>query len=58
MKTVVYKNNSDTGLRGTSRGRLFVDKKVFFNRKKVKDLLEELKSLEVVKVDQPSINQK
>jgi hypothetical protein len=33
----------DTGLRGTTEGRLYVDKSVFYNRKEVRDTIQKLK---------------
>ena len=33
----------DTGLRGTTEGRLYVDKSVFYNRKEVRDAIRKLK---------------
>jgi len=39
----------DTGLRGTVEGRLYVDKKVFYNRKEVRAAIESLKNSDVIK---------
>ena len=39
----------DTGLRGTIEGRLYVDKKVFYNRKEVRDAIANLKKSVVIK---------
>ena len=39
----------DTGLRGTIEGRLYVDKKVFYNRKEVREAIESVKNSEVIK---------
>jgi len=36
-------NGEDTGLRGTFSGRLYVDKAVFYRRKKVRETIEKLK---------------
>lgn len=42
-------NPKDTGLRGTIEGRLYVDKKVFYNRKEVRDAIENLKKSTLIK---------
>ena len=42
-------NPKDTGLRGTIEGRLYVDKKVFYNRKEVREAIENLKKSVVIK---------
>lgn len=39
----------DTGLRGTTEGRLYVDKKVFYNRKEVREAIKSLKESVVIK---------
>ncbi len=41
-------NHKDTGLRGTSEGRLYVDKFVFYNRPEVRLALENLKKSPVI----------
>lgn len=41
----------DSGVRGTSSGRLYIDKKVFFKRDSVQKALESLKNSEVLKHD-------
>ena len=41
--------SKDTGLRGTVEGRLYVDKKVFYNRKEVRAAIENLKNSDVIK---------
>jgi len=42
-------NPKDTGLRGTIEGRLYVDKTVFYNRKEVRDAIENLKKSVTIK---------
>lgn len=42
---ILKPNKEDTGLRGTSEGKLYVDKKVFFQRPKVKAILKSLSKL-------------
>lgn len=42
-------NPKDTGLRGTTEGRLYVDKKVFYNRKEVRLAIANLKKSAVIK---------
>ena len=42
-------NPKDTGLRGTIEGRLYVDKKVFYNRKEVREAIANLKKSVVIK---------
>ena len=39
----------DTGLRGTFGGRLYVDKKVFYKRKEIQDIINEMKNSESIK---------
>jgi len=39
----------DTGLRGTAEGRLYVDKKVFYNRTEVREAIKNLKKSAVIK---------
>ena len=39
----------DTGLRGTSGGRLYVDKKVFFKRKDIQKIINEMKNSESIR---------
>lgn len=39
----------DTGLRGTVEGRLYVDKKVFYCRKEVREAIESVKNSEVIR---------
>lgn len=39
----------DTGLRGTTDGRLYVDKKVFYMREDVRAEIEKVKNSEVIK---------
>lgn len=41
-------NPKDTGLRGTAEGRLYVDKKVFYNRTEVRKAIENLKKSVVI----------
>lgn len=41
-------NPKDTGLRGTVEGRLYVDKKVFYNRTEVRDAIKNLKKSVVI----------
>jgi hypothetical protein len=42
-------NPKDTGLRGTTEGRLYVDKTVFYNRKEVREAIKSLKESVVIK---------
>lgn len=42
-------DSKDTGLRGTADGRLYVDKKVFYNRTEVREAIKNLKKSEVIK---------
>lgn len=42
-------NPKDTGLRGTTEGRLYVDKKVFYNRQEVRDAIADLKKSTIIK---------
>lgn len=39
----------DTGLRGTAEGRLYVDKKVFYNRTEVSEAIHRVKDSIVIK---------
>ncbi|WP_288954734.1 hypothetical protein [uncultured Polaribacter sp.] len=39
----------DTGLRGTFGGRLYVDKKVFYKRKDIQNIINEIKNSESIK---------
>jgi hypothetical protein len=41
--------SKDTGLRGTAEGRLYVDKKVFYNRTEVREAIKNLKKSTVIK---------
>lgn len=41
--------SKDTGLRGTSEGRLYVDKKVFYKRPEVIEAIRKLKESVVIK---------
>lgn len=43
-----YKEDKDKGLRGTSSGRLYVDKAVFYQRKDVQATIEKLKNSVVI----------
>ncbi|HEX8576310.1 MAG TPA: hypothetical protein VF677_08460 [Flavobacterium sp.] len=38
----------DTGLRGTVEGRLYVDKKVFYNRTEVREAINNIKKSVVI----------
>jgi len=38
----------DTGLRGTSAGRLYVDKRVFYKRPEVKEAIRQLKESVII----------
>lgn len=40
---------NDTGLRGKFNGELYVDKKIFFKRKDVRDVIKSLKDSIVLK---------
>lgn len=42
--------SKDTGLRGTAEGRLYVDKKVFYNRAEVREAIKNLKESTAIKV--------
>lgn len=42
-------NVKDTGLRGTVEGRLYVDKKVFYNRAEVREAIKNLKKSIAIK---------
>lgn len=48
----------DTGLRGTNGGRLYVDKKVFYNRPEVRNAIESLKKSATIKqqIDENRLN--
>ena len=39
----------DTGLRGTSGGRLYVDKKVFYKRKDIQNIIDSIRKSETIK---------
>jgi hypothetical protein len=39
----------DTGLRGTFAGRLYVDKKVFYKRKDIQDIINNMKNSKSIK---------
>lgn len=39
----------DKGVRGTSSGKLYIDKKVFFRRPDVKKIIEDIYNSDVVK---------
>ena len=39
----------DTGLRGTTEGRLYVDKTVFYKRQDVRDNIEVVKNSQIIK---------
>tara|TARA_B100001063_G_C16597112_1_gene468698 strand:- start:558 stop:782 length:225 start_codon:yes stop_codon:yes gene_type:complete len=48
MKKIIYKILGepiprDKGVRGTSSGKLYIDKKVFYKRKEVQDAVESMK---------------
>lgn len=45
------KKAKDSGVRGTSSGRLYIDKKVFFKRDSVQKALRSLRESEVLKRD-------
>lgn len=44
-----YSANKDKGLRGTTSGKLYVDKAVFYQRKDVQDAINKLKESVVIK---------
>lgn len=41
--------SKDTGLRGTAEGRLYVDKKVFYNRTEVREAIKKVKDSLVIR---------
>jgi hypothetical protein len=56
LKNLIYKIfgkptnlDFDTGLRGTTEGKLYVDKKVFYMREDVRAEIEKVKNSEVIK---------
>lgn len=44
-----YRTDKDSGLRGTTGGRLYVDKAVFYQRKEVQQAIQKLKDSAVLK---------
>lgn len=54
MKEIIFKlfgepTSRDKGVRGTSSGKLFIDKKVFYNRSEVKALIKKMEDSESLK---------
>ncbi len=48
LKFFKKSNTTDSGLRGTPEGRLYVDKTVFYNRKEVREAIKSLKESSVI----------
>lgn len=44
-----YRTDKDSGLRGTTSGKLYVDKAVFYKRKEVQEAIQKLKDSPVIK---------
>ncbi|MDG1803687.1 hypothetical protein [Flavicella sp.] len=54
MKEIIFKlfgepTSRDKGVRGTSSGKLFIDKKVFYNRAEVKAVIKKMENSESIK---------
>ncbi len=44
-----YSKDKDKGLRGTSSGKLYVDKAVFYKRSDVQESIKKLKDSDIIK---------